>query len=365
MKYGLIYYKNTHNLGDDILSYVGKKFLPKVDYYIDREHLDVFIPDEKEYVATIANGWFLHYCYTFQPSPYIYPLFIDTHFTTDAVLFEDYSYIDETLIQYLQQHGPIGCRDYHTANILSTKGIPNYFSGCLTLTLKKFANVMPTDKIVLVDVSENVTNYIHTILPGADIISKTHRLQDSEAGLSWSIREERVENFLKLYQSAKIVITTRLHCALPCIALGTPVIFIGKFDKDYTMRIESFSDYFPCFSEEDFLNHKADAFILQPQKVADVSSIANDLTEKCNQFIATTLNAPPDYSALPSLELYSSIYIKRTQYMRYTIESLFQIRAALQNQCVAVENEIQQVMSICTAVADENERLKDMLHKNS
>lgn len=25
MKYGLIYYKNTHNLGDDILSYVGKK----------------------------------------------------------------------------------------------------------------------------------------------------------------------------------------------------------------------------------------------------------------------------------------------------------------------------------------------------
>lgn len=75
MKYGLIYYKNTHNLGDDILSYVGKKFLPKVDYYIDREHLDVFIPDEKEYVATIANGWFLHYCYTFQPSPYIYPLF--------------------------------------------------------------------------------------------------------------------------------------------------------------------------------------------------------------------------------------------------------------------------------------------------
>lgn len=53
MKYGLIYYKNTHNLGDDILSYVGKKFLPKVDYYIDREHLDVFIPDEKEYVQLL------------------------------------------------------------------------------------------------------------------------------------------------------------------------------------------------------------------------------------------------------------------------------------------------------------------------
>ena len=56
MKYGVIYYNNTHNLGDDILSYAGKQFLPQVDYYIDREHLDVFIPNEKEYVATIAKG---------------------------------------------------------------------------------------------------------------------------------------------------------------------------------------------------------------------------------------------------------------------------------------------------------------------
>ena len=47
MKYGVIYYNNTHNLGDDILSYAGKQFLPQVDYYIDREHLDVFIPNEK------------------------------------------------------------------------------------------------------------------------------------------------------------------------------------------------------------------------------------------------------------------------------------------------------------------------------
>lgn len=32
MKYGLIYYRDTDNLGDDILSYAGRRFLPKVDY---------------------------------------------------------------------------------------------------------------------------------------------------------------------------------------------------------------------------------------------------------------------------------------------------------------------------------------------
>ena len=60
MKYGLIYYHNTFNIGDDILSYAAKQFLPHVDYYIDREHLDVFVPNECEYVAVIVNGWYLH-----------------------------------------------------------------------------------------------------------------------------------------------------------------------------------------------------------------------------------------------------------------------------------------------------------------
>ena len=362
MKYGLIYYNNTHNLGDDILSYAGKQFLPQVDYYIDREHLDVFIPNEKEYVATIANGWFLHNCYTFQPSPYIHPLFIGTHFSTDAILWEDYTYIDNALTQYLQQHGPIGCRDYHTANILQDKGIPNYFSGCMTLTLSKFQNVVPTHKIVLVDVSENITNYVKTIFSQKNIISKTHRLKDSEARLPWSVRETRVEDFLKLYQSAELVITTRLHCALPCVALGTPVIFIGKFDTDYNMRIDSYSSFFPCFSEEEFLNHNADTFMSQPEKTKDISSIAASLTKKCNEFITSTINMPPDNSMLPSLERYLSLYVNRTQYMRYTINSLFQIRYTLQNHIVSTEKEIQDTMSLCNSVIEENERLKKMLN---
>jgi hypothetical protein len=36
---------------------------------------------------------------------------------------------------------------------------------------------------------------------------------------------------LKRYATAKLVITSRIHCALPCLALGTPVIFINAFDS--------------------------------------------------------------------------------------------------------------------------------------
>ena len=60
MKYGLLYYKDTDNIGDDIQTYAQKQFLPRIDYLIDRESLNLFVPNEKEKVATIMNAWYLH-----------------------------------------------------------------------------------------------------------------------------------------------------------------------------------------------------------------------------------------------------------------------------------------------------------------
>ena len=50
MKYGLVIYKDTDNIGDDILSYAASRFLPQIDYIIDREQLDIFAPNKKEIV---------------------------------------------------------------------------------------------------------------------------------------------------------------------------------------------------------------------------------------------------------------------------------------------------------------------------
>ena len=48
MKYGLIVFKETENIGDDIQSYAAIKYLPQVDYYIEREKLDEFVPENEE-----------------------------------------------------------------------------------------------------------------------------------------------------------------------------------------------------------------------------------------------------------------------------------------------------------------------------
>ena len=79
MKYGIMYYKSTDNLGDDIQTYAAIKYLPHIDYYIDRENSSCFVPEEKEYISVIMNGWYIHNKIAWPPSPYINPLLISMH----------------------------------------------------------------------------------------------------------------------------------------------------------------------------------------------------------------------------------------------------------------------------------------------
>src|SRR5699024_11247334 len=59
-------------------------------------------------------------------------------------------------------------------------------------------------------------------------------------------RFELAEQTLRKYAEAKLVITSRIHCALPCLALGTPVIFLNYgLDFDISScRLEGILDLF-------------------------------------------------------------------------------------------------------------------------
>ena len=45
------------------------------------------------------------------------------------------------------------------------------------------------------------------------------------------------KSYLRKYATAKLVVTSRIHCALPCLALGTPVLFLmeGLTDEEQHM----------------------------------------------------------------------------------------------------------------------------------
>ena len=69
MKYGLYYYKQTHNLGDDMWAYAQSLFYPRIDYLIENTNIYNFRSEHNETVATMIAAFVEPYNheYAFMP----------------------------------------------------------------------------------------------------------------------------------------------------------------------------------------------------------------------------------------------------------------------------------------------------------
>ena len=227
-RFGILFAK-TSNLGDDVQTIAQMQFIPKGagTIIVDRENLH----KEKRRCNVIMNGWWMHNDSNFPPHPNINPLYVAFH-------IEKKGLVSPKAVEHYKKHEPIGCRDLHTTNLLKKKGVDAYFSGCLTLTLRNPFSNPARDKIYVVDahLSSKVTypwgsnDLLQKLVPKsirdqAEYIE--HEIPDWLDKDDMHARQQYVEdNLLKKYASAKLVITSRLHCALPCVAYNTPVIVL-------------------------------------------------------------------------------------------------------------------------------------------
>ena len=256
MKYGLLTYAENRkffNVGDYIQSLAAKQFLAKVDEYLNREALADYAGDP---IKLIMNGWFTHNATNWVPAPMIEPLFVSFHVNNTAAP----GMLDDAGVAYLKAHQPIGCRDQFTVDTLRAKGIDAYFSGCLTLTLDSYRveNSERGDAVYIVDplygyptrekVTYNYRRLLRSIQNGdifkigrrarhlgnlidKDLLASAIHVNQEPPANTFSDAEkfEMAEDLLRKYARARLVVTSRIHCALPCLALGTPVIFINGF----------------------------------------------------------------------------------------------------------------------------------------
>lgn len=321
MKYGLITFKETENIGDDIQSYVAIKFLPRIDYYIEREKLDLFVPNKKEQVLTIMNGWFLHSKINFPLSPYIYPIYISTHFSTYNSGGITDEYLNDYSKKHLDKYAPIGCRDTGTMNLLNKKNIKNYFSGCLTLTIEKDSKVKKKDYICIVDIDEQAEKYIYeNFADTTKIIKKTHRLnKDKNKILSWEERFKNVKQLLDVYQGAKLVITSRLHCALPCLALGTPVLLLYDEDKEYTKdRLSDYAKLVNSLSTKEFLKSGKEKINSHIENPKQYMKIRRNITKKVQELIENgKISIEKDKKTLPEIKHYKEGFVEYKENIDY------------------------------------------------
>lgn len=216
-------------MGDEVQSLATADLLPRVDYYLPRENLDR--NDINEPVKLVCNGWFMQYPQNWPPAENIIPLFISLHITQSnrsARLM-----LRKELVDYYKRFEPIGCRDYNTLRLFESIGVKAYFSSCITLTLQnKFRT--RNENILLVDpLRHNYTKayrdyIISKIVPEKyrdSVINVNQRRKNLDVSIEERFRD--AEKLIEMYSQARLVITSRIHCALPCLALGTPVYFIN------------------------------------------------------------------------------------------------------------------------------------------
>jgi hypothetical protein len=230
MLYGALRYDNSCNLGDNIQSIAAIKFLPKVDYWIDRDTgNNSYVGSEK--IITIYNGWFNEMLWRTLPQN-VDPIFISFHlnhqtYSTDKrykSLFEKFS-ISRNIENLKRMKEPVGCRDISTLEYLKENKIQSFFSGCLTLTLEK-PDIKSTDNVVIIDVDQSIP-WVNNIKN--KIVKSQVSLLDTKDN-SGKILEAK--KLLETIASGKFVITSRLHTLLPAIAFEVPVILVPDDAKD-------------------------------------------------------------------------------------------------------------------------------------
>ena len=213
------------NVGDEIQALAGLQFLPFVDFFLDREYL---IPPSTHGKHTVFfNAWWGNRRFKWPPPENIDPVMFSIH--TDA-RFRSVVGSSTKAIDFLKSKAPIGARDMVTKKFMDKIGVPSFFSGCMTLSLR-IKNPQPTEKrddtIYITDLSNaNIKLLPDWIVKKAKLVK--HKF---DYGLRTSLlTQERFVDAYKIlekYSQAKLVITQRIHAALPCVAMGTPVIFFN------------------------------------------------------------------------------------------------------------------------------------------
>ena len=340
MKYKLLSVENLAkvtdeiNIGDYIQALAAFQFLPSLDGFVNREKLSEYAGDE---CAVIMNGWYMIFPKYWPPAKKIHPLFVAFHINSRVA---DKMLCDEGL-SYLKMHEPIGCRDKYTCDLLTKGGVKTWFSGCLTLTLGlKYFSPDREDTVYFVDPAipgaqprwllildvlsllchpllvKRLSPQLHNghlqvssfvkkirtarfirlyskVFPKSILANAKYICHESTHynTLSNEMRLREAEKLVRMYAKAKFVVTGRIHCALPCLGLETPVYF--TYDKawkeDCTCRFGGLIELLHVFN---VTPHRIEVEFDRPDNIPeDVienkgswKPFAKRLTEICRDF---------------------------------------------------------------------------------
>ena len=136
---GDLTFTGEHGLGEvatELQGHVQARFrVPGVDGAVHLVPVDRDVSSLGSVPAdtwAVAFGWHMHPLfglkYDFPYNPHLRPIFVSFHVNRLDML-------DDEALAYLREHGPVGCRDWTTVNLLLSAGVDAFFTGCFTSTV--------------------------------------------------------------------------------------------------------------------------------------------------------------------------------------------------------------------------------------
>lgn len=253
----LINCKGAQNLGDWLQTFSMESLMSTCgvnEYtYVSRNTMSNL--DENSMLLVYNGVWYLNDVHnaskTSLPEKKVIPFFWSVHFMGEV--------IPEELKNILIEHGPIGCRDTMTTNKLLANGIPAFTTGCVSALLDRREEELSksAEEIFFIDTPRELDKYVpDNILKKAQYKTNVYKLPFLE-GRNFTTNDEAkmiykyaVEEYEYYRQHAKLVVTSRLHIASPCMAMGIPVILVDNHNIDG--RFSWISKYLRIYYEEDF-----------------------------------------------------------------------------------------------------------------
>jgi lipopolysaccharide biosynthesis glycosyltransferase len=229
-------------------------------YEIDRDvSRHAAVPDG---TWVVVSEWFAHpladWHFDIPLNPKLRPIFISFHITPDQLRTPG-------AVDYLRDHGPIGCRDRDTVLLLYGAGVPAFFSGPLTTTVDHVFRPIaartpkPSAETLFVGVASDGAGERHS--------GQLRAARSRDLGANLLAAHEDLQ---RCRNSGARIVTSDVRLSAALRALGCQVDFRLADPQDY--RAVDFTDL------ED----------------ADVSAIQRGISEKLATVLAAALAGRPE-----------------------------------------------------------------------
>lgn len=267
--------------------------------FVDRDSLFYYVPKEDEFAISIClmQGWFSH-TLNFFPNKNICPIWIGVHFNRVV-----HKYIEQALaVDPLFFREEVGCRDLSTLDFLRNLGVRAYFSRCLTLTLPKRKTQGQQDKIYFVDIPDEVMKLFPLkIKENAEVRRQRWCHVGNEY---WKKTYDHAQEILDDLQQAHLVITSALHCAAPCVAMGIPVILISLDPLENANRFSALNGILNSITVNEIIDRRVSYDVVAP----DIEELKMAMLKNVSLVIQRTGRGGVSNSELKDVRDYISNY---------------------------------------------------------